>query len=58
MDARLVLKKAMDVAEDDKLHYGVSAQHVQAMFKLIVKMHEKKAGQWCTGGSEKKEIIP
>lgn len=42
MDARLVLKKAMDVAEDDKLHYGVSAQHVQAMFKLIVKMHAEE----------------
>ena len=32
----------MEVAEDDKLHYEVSAQHVQAMFKLIGKMHALK----------------
>ena len=39
MDARQVLKEAMEVAEDDESHRGVSSQHVEAMFKLIVEMH-------------------
>lgn len=39
LDARLVLKQAMEVAAEDKLHYGVSARNIQAMLKLIVRMH-------------------
>lgn len=42
LDERAVLKQAMEVAEDDKLHYGVSPKDILAMLKLVVKMHAEK----------------
>jgi hypothetical protein len=38
-DARIVLKNAMEVADDAKLHYGVSAADIQNMLKLVVQRH-------------------
>ena len=42
LDERAVLKQAMEVAEDDNLHYGVSSRVILAMLKLVVKVYANK----------------